>query len=158
MFKPSLFILLLGAASLSSACIVTSSDDDATNPTTSATTQGNTSGQTSDPSTSGDASTDETAETAETTADPDETTAADETGDAPSCGWGLIDDPMVDEGYLCGGEGEDPSDRYPIECPEGLEEGAECGELTGVGCCDAEGNVWFCWDEAGTQTLVKEEC
>ena len=57
----------------------------------------------------------------------------------PSCGW----DPM-NAYYDCGFSGEDPD--YPIECPEGLVEGAPCDEfmLTGEGCCDAEGNNWYC--------------
>jgi hypothetical protein len=152
MHKPSLLILLVGAVGLS-GCIITSTDngdDGSTSPTTDP-TQGGT--DTSDPSTSGP---DETGDD-ETTEDPDDT-GADETGSPASCGWGPTNDPEVPEGYVCGGDGEDPDNRWGIECPEGLEEDAECGELTGVGCCDADGNVWFCWDEAGTQTLVKEDC
>jgi hypothetical protein len=159
MNKPSLLSLLIGAVGLTSACVITSNDDGATGPTTDP-THGDTD-HTSDPSTSGGDETsadgDETADESETAEDTEDT-AADDTGTAAGCGWGPTGDPAVPEGYACGGDGEDPDQRFAIECPEDLVEGGECGELTGVGCCDAAGNVWFCLDDGNDQTLVKEDC
>ena len=164
MFKPSIFSLFIGAACLSSGCIVTSNDDGGTNTSNSSdpTNGGDTGGQTSNDPSNGDD--DDTTSPGETTdAEDDETTdAADETGETGEpvgpCGWGMTNDPEVPEGYVCGGDGEDPDARFAMECPADLEEGARCGQLTGVGCCDDEGNVWFCWDVGGDQTIVKETC
>lgn len=149
MFKSATFTLLIGAFCLSSACIITSDDDDGnTTATTSPDpTNGDTGSQTTAPGTS-----DGTTGTAE------ETTAADDTGAPAGCGWGPTNDAEVPEGYTCGGEGEDPEQMFARECPEGLVEGEACGDLTGVGCCDADGNVWFCWMADGEQSLVMESC
>jgi hypothetical protein len=73
-----------------------------------------------------------------------------------SCGW--FEDPTF-PGYYCGGSGEDPEGITPIDCPPGLVDGAACGEVTGVGCCDANGDNWYCGDDgAGNTSLVTEAC
>jgi hypothetical protein len=97
-----------------------------------------------DPTTSGDG--DPT-----TSGDGDPTTSGD--GDPTSnCGW--YDDPDI-PGYYCGGVGTDPGGMHPYACPGGLVEGAACDQITGVGCCDANGDNWYC---AVGSTLVKEDC
>ena len=79
-----------------------------------------------------------------------------DTAPAPNqCGW----DP--DNGYYeCGFEGEDPGGENPIGCPEGLVDGDLCEVtgLTGQGCCDAEGNNWYCGDVDGQQLVVFNGC
>jgi len=69
------------------------------------------------------------------------------------CGW--------DEAnmyYDCGFEGSAPDNTPPIECPDGLVEGDPCDVtgLTGAGCCDAEGNIWYCTED--TQTIFTATC
>jgi hypothetical protein len=48
--------------------------------------------------------------------------------------------------YECGFDGEDPNGTFPIGCPDGLVEGDPCATtgITGEGCCDANGDSWFC--------------
>lgn len=99
----------------------------------------------------GDGDTETTADTtAETTADTTTETTADTTTDTTEttggpnmCGW------FADGGYYeCGFEGEDPGGT-PIACPEGMVEGDPCetSGLTGAGCCDANGDNWYCTQE-----------
>jgi hypothetical protein len=78
-------------------------------------------------------------------------------GDAPSaCGW---DAAQMTPGYYCGGSGEDPEGMNPITCPDGLVEGAECGELTGAGCCDGNGDNWYCGvDDMGAMAVAFDSC
>lgn len=74
-------------------------------------------------------------------------------GGSAMCGW--------DPGnmyYDCGFEGEDPSGTIPLGCPEGLVEGEACGSVPGEGCCDANGDNWYCGDDGGAQILVKVGC
>jgi hypothetical protein len=66
-------------------------------------------------------------------------------------------------GYICGGDGPDPEGLNPIECPARIEltEGGDCGGdmgITGVGCCDGSGNVWYCADNGGGRVLYSEVC
>ena len=77
------------------------------------------------------------------------------TGGQAACGWGRtgVADPA--EGYICDGNGEDPNGQYPIACPEGLVVGDPCGMVTGVGCCDANGDNWYC--TSGSE-LYKDTC
>jgi hypothetical protein len=85
----------------------------------------------------------------------------DQTGDGDGepgggCGWVQEADPA---GYYCEGEGEDPTGTNPIACPDGLVENDPCGTVTGAGCCDADGNNWYCGDDGmGNQFLVLELC
>jgi hypothetical protein len=78
-----------------------------------------------------DATTDETT---------DETT---ETGEPALCGWNARS-----AFYECGFEGAEPEGNFPIECPDGLAAGDPCqtSGLTGEGCCDANGDNWYCTD------------
>jgi hypothetical protein len=72
-----------------------------------------------------------------------------------SCGWNAGGSPA---GYYCGFMGEDPGGT-PIECPPGLVDGADCGEITGAGCCDANGDNWYCGEDGeGNLFLVLEAC
>lgn len=71
-------------------------------------------------------------------------------GEHPSRGWD------GNSGwYACGYEGSDPSGQEPFSCPPGLEEGAPCGPVTGVGCCDPSGDNWYCTEDL---TLHKATC
>lgn len=74
-------------------------------------------------------------------------------GGGAMCGW--------DPGnmyYDCGFEGEDPNGMIPIACPDGLVEGDPCGPVPGEGCCDGNGDNWYCGDNGGEQLLVKTPC
>jgi hypothetical protein len=87
--------------------------------------------------------------------DGDGDTAGDGDGDpVGSCGW---DDTQEQPGYYCGGMGEDPGGT-PSMCPDGLVEGEPCGELTGAGCCDANGDNWYCADDGMGQYLFLDVC
>jgi hypothetical protein len=103
-----------------------------------------------DPTTTGDGDGDPT-----TTGDGDGDGDGD-AGDVGSCGW--LEDPTF-PGYYCDGSGEDPMGVNPIECPPGLADGAPCGELTGAGCCDDNGDNWYCgMDDAGNTAQVFAPC
>ena len=69
----------------------------------------------------------------------------EETGDElpPSaCGWNPIE-----SWYDCGFQGEDPGGEFPRECPAGLTADTACpAALPSAGCCDDEGDVWYCED------------
>jgi hypothetical protein len=79
-----------------------------------------------------------------------------DTGLPDNCGWNAGGNPA---GYYCGFMGEDPSGTTPIGCPPGLEDGAPCGEVTGAGCCDSNGDNWFCAEDGmGGTLLVLEAC
>jgi hypothetical protein len=111
-----------------------------------------------DPTTSGDGDPttgDGDGDPTTTSGDGDPTTTGD--GDPPTnCGW--YDDPTF-PGYYCGGVGTDPAGMHPYTCPGGLVEGAPCGRITGAGCCDANGDNWYCAGDGGGATfLVKEDC
>lgn len=77
-----------------------------------------------------------------------------------SCGWGDTGQKKVSDGYICDGDGEDPAAVYPIDCPAGTElvEGGACGGILGAGCCDANGDVWFCAEDGGAPMLFTESC
>jgi hypothetical protein len=74
-------------------------------------------------------------------------------GPAAQCGWS-----EGDQFYMCWGNGADPTNTFPFACPEGLVEGAQCGNVTGVGCCDAEGNNWYCAEDGNGTFLFREAC
>ncbi len=65
----------------------------------------------------------------------------DEWGCFGSCGWNT--DYSF---YDCGFQGIDPQGNNPAACPAGLVEGDPCANtgLTGVGCCDINGDNWYC--------------
>ncbi|WP_143140839.1 hypothetical protein [Nannocystis exedens] len=96
--------------------------------------------------------------TAPTTTDATTTTTAgttDTTTGGGLCGWSASDNY-----YSCGFEGEDPAGVHPIACPANLVEGDPCADsgLTGEGCCDADGNNWYCGEEMGMQIVVLSPC
>ena len=84
--------------------------------------------------------TDTTETTTDTTTDTTDTTDAT-TGPVNMCGWDAMSG-----WYDCGFEGEDPEGTNPIGCPDGLVDGDPCENtgLTDVGCCDANGDNWYC--------------
>lgn len=146
---------LLGAAP---ACIIVTDDGDDTEGETGNVTSGNvtttgndTAAETNPPADSGSTAADTGAEAS---------TAAAETAGTPSCGWGPTGDASIPEGYVCGGEGEDPDGNFPLLCPEGIElvEGGACGDIMGQGCCDADGNAWFCGDDGNGPALALIPC
>ena len=149
---------VVALAGSSFGCILTISDDVGTSTSTSETGTTSTSGDGDGDATTGDgdgepATGDGDGEPA-TTGDGDGEPATTGDGDgepAPAgCGWA-----PEGEGYYCEGEGEDPSGMFPFACPEGIAEGDPCGDITGAGCCDANGDNWFCTVEG---TLGFEAC
>jgi len=160
------------------ACVINDDVDDdgagdtSTNPSTtnpSTTDPSTTDPSTTDPSTTAttastttDASTTDLPSDTGTTDEPSDT-GSSETGIAGSCGWGRTGEKTIPEGYICGGEGEDPSGLMPSACADGVElvEGGDCGGemgITGVGCCDASGDVWFCADDGSGRVLYTQAC
>ena len=103
-----------------------------------------------DPTTTGDGDGDPTT-TGDGDGDPTTTGDGDGDGDLPpNCGW--------DGGngyYACGSQGEDPRGINPIECPGGLVEGDPCDTVRGIGCCDQNGDNWYCTED---QTLFLDDC
>jgi hypothetical protein len=113
---------------------------------------------TSDDSTSGEDTADTTDDstddsTDDATDDSTDSTTDDSTDDTTDtedakhvCGWDVRD-----EYYWCGSVGVDPSNEYPISCEEigfPMVPGAPCEEKLGyVGCCDANGDAWYCYEE-----------
>lgn len=144
----SLATLMLG---LTSGCVLTITDDTATDEaSTDATATDDATGDaTEDATTDATTSTDDEATTTETTdpttadtstTDPTTADTGTETSAGGVCGW------FVDGGYYeCNNEGTDPGGT-PIECPDGLVEGDSCDTtgLSGAGCCDANGDNWYC--------------
>jgi hypothetical protein len=177
----NLTILVLTAALLP-ACIITTdgtSETDtngtsnattggASNDTTGGTTGGTTdsgttaggsesateSGTTEAPPTTGETTTSEVT-TSGTTA---EATTSGTTGggvDYGMCGW--HPEKLF---YGCAASGAEPGTSDPegmdaIGCPEGVVEGAACGDLvTNIGCCAAGGDNFYC----DADIIVKEAC
>lgn len=144
MFLKKLSLATL-ACLFASGCIITSADDDG-----GSDTEVTTSTPTTDPTT--------VAETDPTTVGETDPTTDGTTGDPPAggCGWGPIaGNEEVPNGYQCGIEDgtEDPDGTFPIDCSPNanLELGLDCTEagVTAEGCCDANGDVWFCVDPDG---------
>jgi hypothetical protein len=121
-------------------------DTDATTDATDDATDDATTDATDD-ATDDDVGTTDATDDATDDATTDATTTADETTDGGAmCGW----DPRGGF-YECGFEGEDPEGTNPIACPDGLVYGEECPEgLSGQGCCDGDGNNWYCTQEGFT--------
>lgn len=46
----------------------------------------------------------------------------------------------------------------PIACPPGLVDGAACGQVNGIGCCDQNGDNWYCGDDGNSTFLVLDDC
>ena len=64
-------------------------------------------------------------------------TTGDGDGDGAACGWD-------GGGYYCGGQGADPDGQHPYACPPDLFVEGPCGSVTDIGCCDANGDNWWC--------------
>lgn len=148
-------------------CVINSSDDDSTddgNNASDTTSAEQTDTGTPPPAT--DSTTDDPPPATDSTTDVPTTSGVDSSSGDPAdsssggsdsggnqfgnCGWSA-----GDGFYACGGEGEDPAGKNPIACPEGLEAGAACGDVRGVGCCDANGANWYCTKD---MTLFTESC
>jgi hypothetical protein len=82
--------------------------------------------------------------------DPDPVDPTDPDPVNPKCGWSF--ESLY---YACGGDGPDPAGTFPMACPSNLQEGGSCGEVSGIGCCDANGDNWYC---SGGSALVKATC
>lgn len=147
------FLALAGLLGVASACILdtTNDDDGAETGNATAGTTGTEAGTTA-------GTTDGSGTAAETAAQA--STAADDTAGVAVCGWGPTGDEAVPEGYVCGGDGEDPSGMIPLSCPAAIElqVGAACSTITGQGCCDAQGNAWFCGNDGSGDALARLEC
>ncbi len=147
----------LACLPLLGACVIINdgggSDSDAD--TTSSTSGSGTSGSTGGSSTSGASSTSTAGSGSTSTAGSGSDTGTAGTGGGAACGWGPTGAADPPEGYVCGGQGEDPSGTYPYACPDGLMAGGPCGNVTGVGCCDADGNLWYC---TGTGQIYQQTC
>ncbi len=149
------FLALAGLLGVASACILDTTNDDEGAETGNGT--GNvTSGSGSESGST--AATESSGTAAETTAAA--STAADDTAGAGACGWGPTGDEAGPEGYVCGGDGEDPSGMFPLLCPEAidLQVGAACSGIEGTGCCDAQGNAWFCGNDGNGEALARLAC
>lgn len=150
------FLALAGLLVAIPGCLLDIGDDDDGTETTSG-TAGTTAGGGGPGSDSGTASGSGNASGSGTAAG---STAADDTAGMGVCGWGPTGEEAVPEGYVCGGDGEDPSGMFPLVCPDAVElqVGAGCGGIEGQGCCDAQGNAWFCGNDGSGEALARIEC
>ena len=155
------------ACMLALGCVVT--DDDGatttttsagTSPTTTASDTGNDDNSTT-PATSNGEGTGTSAGPSDSSGNNDSTAGSDSgsgTGaGGGTCGWGDTGQKMISEGYVCGGDGESPMpEMFPIDCPAEVDlmAGAECGTIRGQGCCDTNGDVWFCASDNGADPVL----
>ena len=161
MLKNIFSIALVGAMLLPTGCILTIADDNATSTTDDPSETGDGDGD-GDATTTGDGDGDGVAAPATGAGGGagDATPAGGGGGDAPAgpanmCGWD-----EAEAFYACGLEGEDPSGTFPIGCPDGLAEGVPCADigLSGEGCCDANGDNWYCGLVDGAEVAVFASC
>jgi hypothetical protein len=157
MLKNLSFLTLAGALAFAfsmSACIVLTDDGSTAGDTgTAGDGDGDQTGDGDGDATTGDGDGDQTGDgDGDQTGDGDGDQTGDGDGDpAGGCGW---DAEQTFPGYYCGGSGEDPDGMFPLTCPDGLVEGDPCGEvISGVGCCDANGDNWYC-GEGDIITLI----
>ena len=131
---------------LGTGCIITggSNDDDGTSESASAGTE------TSSGTSAGTGAADTGSDTGSDTGGP--------VCEPGACGWGPVDGADFGNAYVCGGDGEDPDSVWGYACPDGLEEGGACGDVSGRGCCDANGDLWYCGESGDEQFLVKVCC
>ena len=160
MLKNLSFYTLVGALALSTACIVTITDDATTN-VDSTTGDGDGDPGDGDPGDGdpgdGDPSGDGDGDpTGDGDGDPGTGDGDGDPGDG-LCGW-YTDEMSMESYYECGGVGSDPGGTNPIECPASLVEGEPCESsepaLTSVGCCDGD-IVWYC---TGNDTIAMFDC
>lgn len=165
MRRATIFASLATLLGLAPACIIGGSDDssnDSSNegaPSTGATAVSSGASGSGSASASGSGSASGSASVTGNTSS-NTSTADGDSGEGGACGWGQTGDDKVPEGYICGGNGADPGKMFPMGCPEGaaLEVGAECREIEGPGCCDADGNVWYCGNNGSGPALARIEC
>ncbi|PRP96083.1 hypothetical protein [Enhygromyxa salina] len=137
----------------------TNGDGDGDEDETSGTDTASTAPGDGDPDpTTGDGDGDPDPTTGDGDGDPDPTTGdgdGDGDGDDPvfNCGW-----LEAEAYYACGGNGEDPDGVHPSSCPANLVEGEPCGELSGEGCCDGNGDNWYCGTDGQTEAVVLDVC
>ena len=154
------------AAALSlvlTACVILDNGDDAGDSGSSSASASSTTASSTTASSTTASST-----TASSTTDASSGSSGDSAADSGTagpagCGWGATGEKTVPMGYVCGGEGEDPSGMISSACPDGIDlvEGGDCGGnmgITGVGCCDGTGNVWFCAGEGDAAQLYTQAC
>ncbi len=154
--------------SLSTACVIVNdggdSGTDTTSTTSDSTSDGTTGTSSSGGSTSGGGSTAGGSTSGGSTgggsgSDSDggsgSGSSSGGTAGGGACGWGPTGAEDPANGYVCGGEGADPDSVFPMDCPDGLEADAECGDVTGEGCCDTDGSAWYCTADA---VLYHETC
>jgi hypothetical protein len=181
MSKSLSFLSLAAALAVASGCVVNDGDDDGGDDTTSNGSNGDTSPDPTDPDPTDPDPTDPdptdpgtdtgeppadssgTAGPADSTGAPADTGSeggSETAGPSGNCGWGDTGQKRVPMGYICGGDGEDPEAMYPLACPEKTElmEGAECGMIRGQGCCDPNGDVWYCAQDGGEPVLFTDSC
>lgn len=158
MRKDLSFFALAGLLGVASACIIVTDDGDTEGETGNVTSGNTTEAETGATETGATAA--DTGATAADTGSGGATTATDDTAGAAGCGWGPTGEETIPEGYVCGGEGEDPDGNFRLDCPAEVElvEGGACGTIAGQGCCDADGNAWFCGDDGGGPILVLDPC
>ena len=178
MSKSLSFLSLAAAVAVASGCVINDSDDDAgddttgtatNNPTTNDPTADDDGGTTNDPTNTtndddGGSSGEPPADSSGTQGPADGTdtggSGSETAGPTGACGWGKTGQKEVAMGYICGGEGEDPEGMYMIDCPAKTElvEGGMCGMIRGQGCCDENGDVWFCAQDGGEPQLFTQSC
>jgi hypothetical protein len=178
MTKSLSFLSLAAALAVASGCVVNDNDDggddttgsnDPTNGTTNDPTNDPSNGTTNDPtnttneddSSTGQPPADTGSSGTAGPADSSGSGSGDETaGPTGACGWGETGQKRVPMGYICDGDGEDPEGMYMLDCPEKTElvEGGECGMIRGQGCCDTNGDVWFCAADGAEPQLFTESC
>lgn len=157
MMKPTLAALISLALT---ACVILDNGDDAGDSGSGSASASSTASSTTASSTTASSTASGTDASSGSASD----SAADSGTAGPAgCGWGATGEETVPMGYVCGGDGEDPSGMISSSCPEGIElvEGGDCGGnmgITGVGCCDGGGNVWFCAGEGDAAQLYTQAC
>ncbi|MCY0987836.1 hypothetical protein OV203_11925 [Nannocystis sp. ILAH1] len=148
--------------SLGSDSTVTAATDSTAGTETTDTTAGtdSTDGTATDSDGTDGTATTPTTTTAPTTTDATTTTTTTTTSTTTDTGGALCGWSPRDNYYSCNFEGEDPEGTHPIACPTGLVEGDPCATtgLTGEGCCDENGDNWYCGEENEMQIVVLASC
>lgn len=162
------------ACMLALGCVVADDDDETTTTTTAGTSptsttngDGGSDDNSTTPATSNGDATSSSGGPSDSTGNVDTTAGSDSGGSdtgmgAGTCGWGKTGQKKIAEGYVCGGDGESPMPRmFPIDCPGDVDlmAGEACGTIRGQGCCDANGDVWFCATDNGADpVLFTDDC
>jgi hypothetical protein len=156
------FLSLLACVA-ATACVIQDDDDDGGASNTATASNTNNTASASDSTASATASESDSGGSTAAGSSGAADSSSSGTGGASGCGWGpLPGQNNVDEGYTCGGDGDDPKGVFPIACPEGvmLVDSGDCGGdmgVTGVGCCDGNTN-WYCADNGSGPQLFRDPC